>query len=181
MEAMEGIARPAGKDHPHALAVGGDPLGRQRQVDSWRFEWPDALVEWSVDNHVAIHGQTLVWHAQTNDWFFRNGDKAAVTRRMKNHIDTLIGCYRGKIQSWDVVNEMINDGGNAQTALLENFRNSSWLRTLGPEFLTLAFKFSHEADPDAKLYYNDSNNQKTPAYGASVDAVLHPNAAPTVP
>ena len=123
--------------------------------DTWRFERPDALVKWCVDNSIAIHGHTLVWHAQTNNWFFRDGDKAAVTQRLRDHISTLVGRYKGKIRSWDVVNEAINDGGNAETAQTENLRNSSWMRTLGPEFITLAFKFAHEADPEAKLYYND--------------------------
>jgi GH35 family endo-1,4-beta-xylanase len=121
-----------------------------------------------MDNKLAIHGHTLVWHAQTNDWFFRDGDKAAVTRRMKDHISTLVGRYKGKIQSWDVVNEAINDGGNAWTAQRENLRNSSWLRAMGPEFLTLAFKFAHEADPDAKLYYNDYGIEAGPKHGSSM-------------
>jgi GH35 family endo-1,4-beta-xylanase len=124
-------------------------------ADTWRFERPDALVKWCLDNRLAIHGHTLVWHAQTSNWFFRDGDKAAVTQRMKDHISTLVGRYKGKIRSWDVVNEAIKDGGNAQTAQTENLRNSSWLRALGPEFIPLAFQFAHQADPDAKLYYND--------------------------
>jgi GH35 family endo-1,4-beta-xylanase len=123
--------------------------------ETWRFERPDALMKWCADNRMAIHGHTLVWHAQTNNWFFRDGDKAAVTRRMKDHISTLVGRYKGKIRGWDVVNEAIGDGGNAQTAQTENLRNSSWLRAVGPEFIPLAFKFAHDADPDAKLYYND--------------------------
>jgi GH35 family endo-1,4-beta-xylanase/enterochelin esterase-like enzyme len=125
--------------------------------DTWRFERPDALVSWCADNNMAIHGHTLVWHSQTNPWFFRDGDKAAVTQRLKDHIRTLVGRYKGKIRGWDVVNEAINDGGNAQTAQTENLRNSPWLRAVGPEFIPLAFKFAHEADPDAKLYYNDYN------------------------
>jgi len=136
--------------------------------DSWRFERPDALVEWCADNGIAIHGHTLVWHAQTNNWFFRDGDKAAVTQRMKDHITTLVGRYKGKIRSWDVVNEAINDGGNARTAETENLRNSSWLRALGPEFLTLAFKFAHEADPDATLYYNDYGIESGPKHASSM-------------
>ncbi len=125
--------------------------------DAWRFERADALVKWCTDNHIAIHGHTLVWHSQTNDWFFRDGEKAAVTQRLKEHITTLVGRYKGKIQGWDVVNEAINDGGNARTAKTENLRNSPWLKTLGPDFIPLAFKFAHEADPKAKLYYNDYN------------------------
>ena len=136
--------------------------------DTWRFERPDALVNWCADNNIAIHGHTLVWHAQTNNWFFRDGDKAAVTQRMKDHISTLVGRYKGKIRSWDVVNEAINDGGNAQTAQTENLRNSSWLQAMGPEFLTLAFKFAHEADPDAKLYYNDYGIEAGPKHASSM-------------
>jgi GH35 family endo-1,4-beta-xylanase len=125
--------------------------------DTWNFQRTDALVKWCEDNNVAVHGHTLVWHSQTNPWFFTGGDKETVTQRLKDHITTLVGRYKGKIRGWDVVNEAINDGGNAQTAQTENLRNSQWLRALGPEFLTLAFKFAHEADPDAKLYYNDYN------------------------
>jgi GH35 family endo-1,4-beta-xylanase len=136
--------------------------------DTWRFERPDALVAWCVDNNLAIHGHTLVWHAQTNDWFFRGGDKSTVTQRMKDHISTLVGRYKGKIQSWDVVNEAINDRGNAQTAETENLRNSSWLQAMGPEFLTLAFKCAHEADPEAKLYYNDYSIETGPKHESSM-------------
>ncbi len=136
--------------------------------DTWRFERSDALVKWCVDNRIAIHGHTLVWHAQTNNWFFRDGDKATVTQRMKDHIRTLVGRYKGKIRGWDVVNEAIGDGGNTETAQTEHLRNSSWMRTVGPEFLTLAFQFAHEADPDAKLYYNDYGIETGPKHGSSM-------------
>jgi GH35 family endo-1,4-beta-xylanase len=136
--------------------------------DTWRFERTDALVKWCADNNLAVHGHTLVWHAQTNPWFFRDGDKATVTKRMKEHISTLVGRYKGEIRSWDVVNEAINDGGNAQTAQTENLRNSSWFQALGAEFLTLAFKFAHEADPDAKLYYNDYGIESGPKHASSL-------------
>ncbi len=125
-------------------------------------------MKWCVDNHVAVHGHTLVWHAQTSNWFFRDGDKAAVTQRLKDHISTLVGRYKGKIRSWDVVNEAINDGGNAQTAQTENLRNSSWMRTIGAEFIPLAFKFAHEADPDARLYYNDYGIEIGPKHESSM-------------
>jgi GH35 family endo-1,4-beta-xylanase len=109
-----------------------------------------------------------VWHSQTNNWFFRDGDKAVVTRRMKDHISTLVGRYKGKIRGWDVVNEAISDGGNDQTAQTENLRNTSWMRAMGPEFIPLAFKFAHEADPDAKLYYNDYGIETGPKHESSM-------------
>jgi GH35 family endo-1,4-beta-xylanase/enterochelin esterase-like enzyme len=136
--------------------------------DTWRFERPDALVKWCIDNRIAIHGHALVWHVQTNHWFFRDGDQAAVTQRMKDHISILVGRYKGKIRGWDVVNEAINDGGNAETARTENLRDSPWMRTVGPEFIPLAFKFAHEADPDARLYYNDYGIEAGPKHASSM-------------
>lgn len=135
---------------------------------SWQFDRGDALVKWCEEQKLAVHGHTLVWHAQTGNWFFRDGDKGTVEGRLKEHISVLVGRYRGKIRSWDVVNEAIADGGNAQTARTENLRNSSWLRALGPEFLTLAFRFAHEADPQAALYYNDYGIEAGPKHASSM-------------
>ncbi len=137
-------------------------------TDTWRFERPDALVKWCQENQLAVHGHTLVWHSQTNDWFFRDGDKEVITQRLKDHIHTLVGRYKGKLRGWDVVNEAINDGGNDETAKTENLRNSPWLKALGPEYLALAFQFAHEADPAAELYYNDYNIEAGPKHKSSV-------------
>ena len=91
-----------------------------------------------------------------------------LSQRLKDHIATLVGRYKGKIRSWDVVNEAIAEGGDAATAQTENLRNSSWVRGMGPEFLTLAFRFAHEADPDATLYYNDYAIEAGPKHDSSM-------------
>lgn len=69
--------------------------------------------------------------------------------RMRDHIHTVVGRYKGKIKVWDVVNEALADQG---TNLL---RNSLWLQIIGPDFIAKAFEYAHEADPDAILRYND--------------------------
>jgi endo-1,4-beta-xylanase len=69
--------------------------------------------------------------------------------RMRDHIHTVVGRYKGKIKVWDVVNEAVADGG---TNIL---RNSPWLQIIGPDFIAKAFEYAHEADPDAILRYND--------------------------
>jgi endo-1,4-beta-xylanase len=99
-----------------------------------------------------IVGHTLIWHSQAPRWFFTDADGKDVSRevlieRMKNHIFTVMGRYKGRVHGWDVVNEAIEDNGS--------WRNSKFYQILGEEFIELAFKFASEADPDAELYYND--------------------------
>jgi len=128
--------------------------------DTYNWTTPDALVQWCQENNIKVWGHTLAWHSQTAGWFFQPGvDGQPLTRerameRLKNHILTVVGRYKGKIIGWDVVNEAINDGGTGDT---ENLRNSPWFKAIGPDFLTLAFQWAHEADPNAQLYYNDYN------------------------
>jgi endo-1,4-beta-xylanase len=80
--------------------------------------------------------------------------REVVMERLKNHIMTVVGRYKGRIYGWDVFNESIADGGDGTT---ENLRTSSWYKAIGPDVITMAFKWAHEADPSAKLYYNDYN------------------------
>jgi endo-1,4-beta-xylanase len=82
--------------------------------------------------------------------------KEVMLARLKSHIMTVVGRYKGRLLGWDVFNESIADGGE-NLGKTENLRNSSWYSAVGPEVLTLAFKWAHEADPKAKLYYNDYN------------------------
>ena len=125
------------------------------------FNWatPDAMVQWCESNHIKVWGHTLAWHSQTANWFFQGTNGEPVTRelamdRLKNHICTEVGRYKGRVYGWDVVNEAINDKGGGQT---ENLRNSSWIKAIGPDYITMAFKWAHEADPQALLFYNDYN------------------------
>jgi endo-1,4-beta-xylanase len=127
--------------------------------DTFNWTTPDAMVQWCKDNNIKVWGHTLLWHAQTGNWFFQdaNGQPAArelALERLKKHIMTVVGRYKGKVIGWDVVNESIEDRGDWQT---ENLRTRSWYKVVGPDVLTLAFKWAHEADPDAQLYYNDYN------------------------
>ncbi|MBN1184004.1 MAG: endo-1,4-beta-xylanase, partial [Bacteroidales bacterium] len=80
--------------------------------------------------------------------------REVILERLKSHIMTVVGRYKGRIIGWDVFNESIADGGDGKT---ENLRTFSWYQAVGPDVLTLAFKWAHEADPDAELYYNDYN------------------------
>lgn len=131
--------------------------------DTYNWGTPDAMVQWCESNHIKVWGHTLAWHSQTANWFFQGTNGERVTRevamdRLKNHIFTEVGRYKGRVYGWDVVNEAINDSGNSET---ENLRSSSpWIRAVGPDYLTMAFKWAHEADPNALLFYNDYNIER---------------------
>ncbi|MCC9136687.1 endo-1,4-beta-xylanase [Pontibacter silvestris] len=123
----------------------------------FNFEPADKYVALGQQNNMFVVGHTLVWHNQTPTWVFEDEQGNAVSKevllqRMQEHIDTVAGRYRGKINGWDVVNEALNDDGT--------LRQSKWLNIIGEEFLEKAFQFAHEAAPDAELYYNDYNMWK---------------------
>ena len=124
------------------------------QPDRYEFEPSDGFVTFGEKYGMFIVGHTLVWHNQTPRWVFENAEGQPLTReellaRMKDHITTVVGRYRGRIRGWDVVNEALNEDGT--------LRESPWYRIIGPDYIAMAFRFAHEADPAAQLYYNDYN------------------------
>jgi len=125
------------------------------QENSWNWTQPEALVEFCQGNNIKTFGHCLVWHSQTGAWFFQDANRDQLIARLRDHIHTLVGHFKGKISGWDVVNEAINDGAGSEN--IENLRSSQWYQIIGPDYLTMAFKFAREADPGATLHYNDYN------------------------
>jgi endo-1,4-beta-xylanase len=122
------------------------------QPDRYDFTAPDRFVEFGEKRGMFIVGHTLVWHNQTPRWVFEDGkgnpaDRETLLKRMRDHIFTVVGRYKGRIKGWDVVNEALNQDGT--------MRQSPWFKIIGEDYLVQAFKFAHEADPGAELYYND--------------------------
>ena len=114
----------------------------------------DRFVSFGERNGMFVVGHTLVWHSQAPRWVFENAQGQPLTRdellaRMKEHITTVVGRYKGRIKGWDVVNEALNEDGT--------LRESPWLRIIGPDYIAKAFEYAREADPAAELYYNDYN------------------------
>jgi endo-1,4-beta-xylanase len=126
-----------------------------------RYFWKDAdaIVDFAQQHNLKVRGHTLCWHQQTADWFFKDSKGNKVTKdillkRLQDHINTVVGRYKGKIYAWDVVNEAIDD--NAENLL----RNSLWYEICGEDFIVKAFEFAHAADPEAILFYNDYNTER---------------------
>ena len=131
------------------------PQGTQPTEGNFSWQRPEALVNWCEENKIKVWGHTLCWHAQTPRWFFEGGTREEGMARLQKHIETVVGHFKGRIMGWDVVNESIADGNNDGTT--EHLRTSSWYQMVGNDVLNMAFKWAHEADPDAQLYYNDYN------------------------
>jgi endo-1,4-beta-xylanase len=136
----------------------------QPAADRYTFDAADRYVQFGVDRHMQVVGHTLVWHSQTGAWVFQGtdgkpADRDTLLARMRDHIRTVVGRYKGRIHGWDVVNEAIDEDGS--------MRKSPWQVGIGDDYVVKAFEFAHEADPDAELYYNDFNLEK-PAKRAGV-------------
>ncbi|MBB5351556.1 endo-1,4-beta-xylanase [Haloferula luteola] len=122
--------------------------------ERYDFTRGDAYVHFAEQHHMKLIGHTLVWHSQTPEWVFQGAegqpaDRELLLARMKDHIDTVVGHFRGKVHGWDVVNEALSDSPG------EDLRDSPWRRIIGDDFIQQAFHFAHAADPTAQLYYND--------------------------
>ncbi|HEY1923338.1 MAG TPA: endo-1,4-beta-xylanase, partial [Tepidisphaeraceae bacterium] len=118
--------------------------------NNFTFGEADDFVAFCEQHHMAIHGHTLLWHSQTPNWFFKDGDKPAsrdlLLKRLRAHIMAEVGRYKGRVHSWDVVNEVLDDGKLF-------YRNTKWHKMIGDDFIEQAFRFAHEADPTAELQY----------------------------
>ena len=127
------------------------------EPDTWDFAAADAFVAFGKRHDMFLIGHTLVWHNQTPPWFFEGqdggpADVATMRERMRDYIRVVAGRYAGKVQAWDVVNEVMGEDGQ--------YRDTLWTRAYGGDGDALvrdAFRFAGEAAPDAELYYNDFN------------------------
>jgi endo-1,4-beta-xylanase len=143
----------------------------------YEFGPPDHFVAFGERNGMTIIGHTLVWHSQVPEWVFQDSAGKPLTRdallaRMKDHIQHVMGRYKGRIKGWDVVNEALNEDGT--------MRQSPWYRIIGDDFVIKAFQYAHEVDPAAELYYNDYN-LATPAKRDSAIALAKRVRAAGIP
>jgi endo-1,4-beta-xylanase len=126
------------------------------QPGVYDFTRADRYVDFGTRNGMFIVGHTLVWHNQTPAWFFEDKDgrpntSDAQIERLRAHIETVAGRYKGRVHAWDVVNEVIGEDGA--------YRPTSWVKTVGDgdTLVKAAFRFASQYAPDTELYYNDFN------------------------
>lgn len=118
------------------------------QRDVYDFTKADLIVDNAIKNNQLVRGHTLVWGNNIPDWVTKgNYSNYELRIILKNHIQTVVNHYKGKVYAWDVVNEAYNEDGT--------MKDTFWLRTIGEDYIKLAFQWAHEADPNVKLFYND--------------------------
>ncbi|WP_229363093.1 endo-1,4-beta-xylanase [Flectobacillus sp. BAB-3569] len=119
------------------------------EVDRYNFSLSDKFVDYGLKNQMYIVGHTLVWHSQLPSFVHKISSADSLRIFMKEHIKTVMGRYAGKINSWDVVNEALNEDGT--------YRKSIFFNKLGDSYIKEAFELAAQVDPKAELYYNDYN------------------------
>ena len=136
--------------------------------DRYEFGPADRYVEFGKSHGMFVVGHVLLWHQQTPAWVFAGGagktlDRETALSRLRDHISTIAGRYRGRIGGWDVVNEALDEDGT--------LRRTPWLEAIGEDYIAKAFEFAGEADPGAELYYNDYNLWKPAKRDAAIRLV----------
>ena len=158
---VEGIATGSCRDgYTHLVAAQAAMLADEYTTDwKWvrpspdRFDFtqPDRLMRFAKLTGKLVRGQILCWHMALPDWFRSKATHENARQLLSNHIQALVERYRGQIHSWIVVNEAIEPmDGRA-----DGLRKSPWLELIGPGYIELAFRTAADADPNAKLVYND--------------------------
>lgn len=146
------------------------------QENVFDFSRLDTIVDFAMKNKKRVHGTTLIWHDFSDLKWLKNfqGDSTAWENMFKKHIQTVVKHYKGKVKSWDVVNEPFHDDG---TLRMEDRANgddpgSIWARHLGKDYIARAFQYAHEADPEALLFLNEFDLQYS-KYQKKIDAVVN--------
>jgi endo-1,4-beta-xylanase len=178
-----------GKDRPYTRIVNRqfstvtpENVMKWEAVEPTRgtYNWApaDKLVASAERNGQLVRGHTLVWHSQLPAWLNQAANDGTLNRDtaralLKKHVQDEVRHFRGRIWQWDVVNEAIDEDGT--------FRKSPWYNLLGEGYIADAFRWAHEADPNAQLFYNDYNIEFTGPKSNAVYALVKRLKAQRVP
>jgi endo-1,4-beta-xylanase len=116
---------------------------------NYNFDLADKIVAYGKKNNIKVNGHTLIWHSQLPAFMRYMKDADSVKQFFTDHIKTVAGRYDGKVFSWDVVNEALEEDGS--------MRKSIFLEKMGSDYVVEAFRLAQAASPKSELYYNDYN------------------------
>jgi endo-1,4-beta-xylanase len=128
------------------------------EQDRFDFTQADFFMDFAESHHIPVRGHNLCWHEHNPSWLDSAITPQSAVSLLTTHIQTVVGRFKGRIHSWDVINEAINPSHHNPNGMV----NSLWLQNIGEGYLELAFRTAAKADPGAILTYND--------YGIETDA-----------
>ncbi|MEM9831205.1 MAG: endo-1,4-beta-xylanase [Bacteroidota bacterium] len=137
----------------------------EREYD---FSLGDSVVAFADAHNQQVHGHTLAWHLMQPDWLENSVDSydsATLENLLRDYIQAVVKHYRGKVVSWDVVNEAVASDGNG-------WRNSAYHQKLGDDYVARLHQYAREADPDILLFYNDYDVVAKPEKLATILAMV---------
>jgi endo-1,4-beta-xylanase len=133
------------------------------EAESYDFSQADGIVAFARAHGMNVRGHTLVWYRAVPAWAAKISSPDHLREILRNHIQTVAGHFKDQVYCWDVVNEAVASDGS--------MRKSVW-SALGPDYVADAFRWAHAADPDAKLFYNDYDAEKSPAKADGIYRLL---------
>jgi endo-1,4-beta-xylanase len=139
------------------------------QWGQYNFDLADKLVEYAKKHDLKVTATPLIWHSQTPVFLNRIKDADSVRQFFVNHITTVASRYDGKVYSWDVVNEALNEDGT--------LRNSIFRQNLGDDYIVEAFRLAQKAAPHTQLYYNDYNIEQPWKRAGAIEIIKKIQAA----
>ncbi|MGL5879140.1 MAG: endo-1,4-beta-xylanase [Xenococcaceae cyanobacterium] len=122
-----------------------------RANKDFNFSHCDRLLDFARSHDLIFRGHTLVWHVANPDWLNKEINPSNADRLLQEHINKVMSRYRGKVHSWDVVNEIVAPEDGRPDGLRKNI----WLQNLGGDYIEKAFIYAKKADPNAILVYNE--------------------------
>lgn len=137
------------------------------QPDEYSYDRADSIVAFAQAHSLKVRGHAFCWHRALPSWVTQDCTPKNAEEILRDHITNVAGHFKGKLQSWDVVNEAIQ----LKDGLASGWRNSFWYSLLGPRYVDIAFLAAKQADPAAVLTYNDfgleyENHSDTPKRAA---------------
>ncbi len=130
----------------------------------YNFTGADGILKFAQANHMRVHGHNLCWNILNPGWVKDTVNKDNAREILEDHIRTVAGRYKGRIDSWDVVNEPIRINAKRPDGL----STGPWLDALGPEYIDIAFQATAETDPKALRVLNLDNAEQASAIGDDV-------------
>ncbi|HEV2832892.1 MAG TPA: endo-1,4-beta-xylanase [Hanamia sp.] len=137
--------------------------------NTYNFDLADKLVAFAKKNNMKLNAHTLIWHSQLPPFMRHMQSADSVRQYFVNHITKVASRYDGKVYSWDVVNEALNEDGT--------LRKSIFLDKLGDDYIVEAFRLAQKASPHSKLYYNDYNIEQPKKRAGAIDIIKKIQAA----